>query len=484
MSAAPGADSASAGGPHSDSGAPCPNGKKWFLVVLPVAAIAACAELGTAILNNSTLPVYFNMGLGLSTALMSVLMVPFFISEALFKSPLGVLADEYGRKPFILFGTLMTVFTPLVLTSIRYDAGSPTAPTTLLAFAFLRLLDGLGGAAMWPALYAYIGDRVEVARRGAAMGLLNVVYMIGLALSFMVGGDLDDQFGAVFAGRASIQERMRRLSETMRAVSGPHHFGHRFTYVPSPGAPDPTAALKVAGHYFPSFYATSVLFAIASIICVIAVPNRRPREHGATGERIDRKEFLRCMRLIPQYMLLAFITFLGIGNLPPIVKVFAINQFHMSEPQLGTVMLWTALIIAAAAYPLGHLGDVWGRVRSVRLGFVLCAVGLWGIPLLYRLHVTSDLGFVVSAAVMGMGFVIAFPAWNALLTTLTDENRRGTVVGAVAAAQGVGVLIGYMLGGNLYTVAPIAPFVACAALVTCGASISLFAIREPQRAPE
>src|SRR4051812_31022495 len=75
--------------------------KSWFRLVLPVALVAACVELATAVLNNSTLPVYFTKGLKIPTDTYVLLMIPFFISE-LFKSPLGVLADKFGRKPLML----------------------------------------------------------------------------------------------------------------------------------------------------------------------------------------------------------------------------------------------------------------------------------------------------------------------------------------------------------------------------------------------
>src|SRR4051794_21099892 len=79
----------------------------WFRLMLPVALVAACAELATAVLNNSTLPVYFTLGLGITPTIYTYLVVPFFISEALFKSPLGVLADRYGRKPLMMCGAMV-----------------------------------------------------------------------------------------------------------------------------------------------------------------------------------------------------------------------------------------------------------------------------------------------------------------------------------------------------------------------------------------
>jgi predicted MFS family arabinose efflux permease len=107
---------------------------------------------------------------------------------------------------------------------------------------------------------------------------------------------------------------------------------------------------------------------------------------------------------------------------------------------------------------------------------------MWGVPLMHHLHLghrTEEIGFIVSSSVMGVGFVSAFPAWLALLTSLGGEEQRGTLFGTVATAQGVGVLCGALVGSALYDhVGHIAPFVASAALISVGAALSLFYVRD------
>ena len=189
---------------------PREDGAGWFAAVLPVVLIAACAELGISVLNNSALPVYFTRGLHLSTRAYGVIMAMFFVSEVLFKSPLGALADKFGRKPLMLGGAAVTVFTPVLLISMHYNPASATAAAALIGFGFLRGMDGLGEAALWPSLYAYVGDVVVEAKRGAAMGVLNLVYMVGIAFSFLAGGFVDDNFGPVLTHQRTFGDQMRR----------------------------------------------------------------------------------------------------------------------------------------------------------------------------------------------------------------------------------------------------------------------------------
>lgn len=483
-------DSLSADPPPAALGQTTPK-LNWLAAIMPVILIAACAELGISILNNSALPVYFKQGLKIPTGTYGLLMIPFFISEVLFKSPLGVLADRFGRKPLMLGGALITVFTPLIFITTHYNPVAVTAVITLLVFGFLRGLDGLGQAALWPSLYAYVGDVVAEKKRATAMGALNVVYMVGLAVSFLIGGFVDDHFGKLFTRQATLGETFHGLGHSFN--SGLHSVGHgihralhhpHLTHpaitatVPPPALPPPNYQPE---YYYPSFILASVLFGIA-VIAALSLRGRVRHHHGhpehSHDEAMTWEGFVAALKTVPQFLGLAFVTFLGIGCISLLVKVFAVDEYHLSETKFGLLVLGPALLIALIAVPSGLLADKWGKTRCVRLGFVLCALGIWGIPILHHLH-GGMTGFMVSAGVLGAGFVLAFPAWLALLTELGGEKQRGTVFAAVSTAQGVGALAGAVLGTKLYeSVGHIAPFVAAACLVTTGTLLALIFVRE------
>lgn len=467
------------------SGKAYKNDKSWMKPVLPVAAVTLCAEMGTSVLNNSTLPVYFKYGLGIGTNVIAFIMIPFFVSEVLFKTPLGVLADRIGRKPLMLLGCLMTVLTPMVLKTIHYDRGTSTAVLALLGFGCLRLIDGFGGASLWPSLFAYVGDEVPEEKRSSAMGLLNLMYMVAIAVSFYLAGKLDDNFDPLLTGENSLTGQFQRIGsrmhEMVRRLSG-----HQASTANLHALRNDLLqqAMSRPAHYFPSMYLVSFLFGLAFLISLFGLRNKKAQTvHGeAEVEGVTWESFVNALHKIPEFLLLAFVTFFGIGCIATLVKTFAIAEFHMTEQKVGLLMLVTATIIAVLAYPLGKLGDTWGKSRSVRLGFALCAVGLWGIPLLHGLHHVHEIAFVVSAAVMGVGFVIAFPAWNAILTSLTDQSHRATVFGAVSTAQGTGMLLGVITGGFLYEHSHIMPFALSAAFVTLAAVLALAFVRDSRLA--
>jgi len=472
-----------------------PPEKSWLMAILPVVLIAACAELGISVLNNSALPIYFTQGLKISTSVLGFLMVPFFISEVLFKSPLGVLGDKFGRKPLMLGGALISVFTPLILITTKYDPLAATAVITLIVFGLLRALDGIGQAALWPALYAYVGDVVAEKKRGAAMGVLNVVYMLGLALSFLIGGFVDDNFGPLFTHKASFGQQMHQLG--LRLHTRAHAVGHGLhetlqhshpvlhpLHLPTLPAAPLEPLIKPAfqpEYYHPSFILASVLFGIAAIAALSVRGRVRSwkNQSADTGheETITWEGFVAALRTVPQFLGLAFVTFLGIGCISLLVKKFALDEYGLTESAFGVLVLGPMVGIALIAVPAGHLADTWGKTQCVRLGFVLCAIGIWGIPILH--HFGAGIGgFMVSAGIMGAGFVLAFPAWLALLTELGGEKQRGTVFSAVSTAQGVGALFGVVLGTQLYARAGhIAPFIAASVLVSIGTLLALIFVR-------
>ena len=285
----------------------------WLTAILPVVLIAACAELGISVLNNSALPIYFTQGLKIPNGTYGLLMIPFFISEVLFKSPLGVLADRFGRKPLMLGGALVTVFTPLIFITTHYNPYAVTAVITLIVFGFLRGLDGLGQAALWPSLYAYVGDVVVEKKRGAAMGVLNVVYMVGLALSFLVGGLADDTFGPLMTRQETIGQTMHRVGHHLHQSGA--HLASRLHPHAALAAPPPGPALPPPNfqpeYYYPSFILASVLFGIA-VLAALGVRGRVRRADGAEGDAHDEsmtwEGFLAALKTVPQFLGLAFVT--------------------------------------------------------------------------------------------------------------------------------------------------------------------------------
>src|SRR5262249_28304189 len=128
--------------------------------------------------------------------------------------------------------------------------------------------------------------------------------------------------------------------------------------------------------YQASFYVVSFLFLVTAIIAWWRIPNLRPHHehHPVEGEGgFQFSALLHSLKQIPEMLLMAFVTFFGIGMIMLIIKLFAMAEFNVSEIRFGALLLVPCLLIALASVPLGTIGDKLGKARAVRLGIGLCA---------------------------------------------------------------------------------------------------------------
>lgn len=356
-----------------------------------LASAALIAELAYAVLNLSGMPMYVDKTLG-RLSQMGFILGAFLGAEALSRPMLGALGDKIGRKPLMLAGPAITAVTAYL--TILYQG-----PYVLPYLMALRILDGLGSSALWMNAFAAVGDVVGENRRSAAMSVLNVTYMGGMSMGFLLGGVVNDYYGSLTA----------------------------------------------------SFYLASGLFVLSFFVLLAFFPSTPKHEHHADAipeeAAIDFKpsHILRSFGEVPDMIVMAMVTFVGMGMLTPIVKVYAFNHLGLSETQFGIFVAPIAACMALFAVPLGHLGDRYGKTTAVCWGLFAAAIGMWVLAL-YKILVLVALAGIV----IGLGFTVAFPAWNALVLSSTDPKRRGEVLGAVGLAQGLAAWMGTLIGPLIY----------------------------------
>lgn len=415
----------------------------WRLLV-----VALCAEIGYAVLNISTMPVYLEAeptkgwisnGRGFGASVIGLVLVAFLLSEAIFKSPMGHIADRVGPKRLMLIGPAFSVLTAILSLFVPHGGGG----WEVLAFILLRALDGVGAAMLWPAAFSEMGAAVNDSERQQAMSFLNLCYMLGIALALPIGGVINDVTGTKWAG----------------------------------------------------LILAAVLFACVVVAVWFFIPNVKAAHH-ADEEHGEFKigEFIESLKQIPAYLLLAVVTYAGIGFPMAVIKLFAKDAFKMSETAFGGLVFPAAILMAGASVPMAKFGDRIGRNRAVHLGMGACSIGLilislgMFIPWLRQIWV-----LVLGSLPVGLGFLLAIPAWMASVSDI-DAKKRGANLGAVMTAQGLGAIIGAPVGAVLYeklqplgeqlglgkAFAYYAPWAGCAACVTFGWLISMRILRDPK----
>ncbi|RYG36616.1 MFS transporter [bacterium] len=407
--------------------------------VLRLLAIALMAEIGYATLNLSTMPVYLTGDRHFGQGVMGLVLTAFLLAEAIFKTPMGHLADRLGPRMLMTLGPAVSVGSSLLSLLVPHTGGGPLE---VLAFVLLRALDGLAIAMLWPAAFAQMNATVDDADRQQAMSLLNSCYLVGIALAFPVGGIVNDLAGEEWASII-------------------------------------LAAVLFLGVALASWFLVPVLKADSSTA---------DEAHGSVGIA----GFVDSMRQIPEYLVLSAITFMGIGFPTFIFKLFPRDQFGFSETQIGAAIFPGAIALGLASVPMSRLGEKMGRVRAVHLGLGLAAVGMAFIATgMFIPPLRQPWMLALGGLPVGIGFLLTVPAWLASVSDL-DPRRRGANLGAVMTAQGLGAIVGAPVGALLYEkLQPLgralhlgagfghyAPFLACAVALGVGWLLSIKILHE------
>lgn len=403
-----------------------------------IVLVAACAELAYTTVNISAMPVFIPAH-HLHSIWIGIAAFSFIFFEGIMKSPFGLLGDRVGRRILILVGPSVSVFTCLLTPHI-------VNPYALIV---LRVLDGFGAAALWPAAFSLIGDHVPERRRSQAMSYFNLAYLLGLALGPVLGGGVND-------------------------------LSYRYMH------------LSLVDSKSTSFYVAACLFALTTVVAILFVPNVKPVRHPA-GEgvegAINLQTFNSMLRRMPMTLLMTFTTFLGIGLIMAYVKHFTLDYFGFSETHFGVLLIGPALIIAALSVPLGTLGDKIGKAKAVKIGIGVCALSFWLLLAFF-----AEWSLIIFGATLGIGFIIAFPAWMALVSSVCDANQRGAAIGAVGTAQGLGAITGVGVSSLIYRFGPFhlgsisipkhgLPFLCCGVMLAVSFVLAVTTVKDPDPRP-
>ncbi len=398
--------------------------------------IALFAEVGYATLNLSTMPVYLSGDRHFGTSVIGLVMVTFLLFEAVFKSITGHIADRFGTRKLLIAGPILSIGTSLFSIFLPHTNG---APLEVLAFIVLRAIDGIAVAMLWPAAFAQMNAVVEDSERQQSMSYLNACYMLGIAFAYPLGGIVNDLSGRLYAG----------------------------------------------------IILAAVLFGAASFASsrIASSPPALKDEHSSGFQ-----DFIDSLKQIPEYLILAVVTFMGIGFPLAIFKLFPVDQFKMSESAIGFLILPCALAMAFLSGFMAKIGEKLGKVRAVHFGLLLCSIGVSFIALgAFLPFMRSPWFLALGGLPVGIGFLLTIPAWMASVSDINPE-KRATNIGAVMTAQGVGAMIGAPIGAAMYekfqplgvqlrlgeSFGRYSPFVGCAVCVIAGFLLSLKILHEPK----
>ncbi|GGZ52074.1 MFS transporter [Streptomyces bluensis] len=137
------------------------------------------------------------------------------------------------------------------------------------------------------------------------------------------------------------------------------------------------------------------------------------------------------------------VAMVSLDNLVVITALPAIrNDLGGSIQQLEWTVNAYTLTYAVLMLPGAALGDRFGRRRMFGVGLGLFVAASAGAAL------ASGIGALIAArAVQGLGAALLMPLNLTILTDVAPPHRRGALLGAMSAVEGVAIAMGPLLGG-------------------------------------
>lgn len=133
---------------------------------------------------------------------------------------------------------------------------------------------------------------------------------------------------------------------------------------------------------------------------------------------------------------------MAIGMLIPILPTFITGQLGLTYREYSYVLITGGLCAVLALVPMGKWSDTKGKKLFLVTGFGLFSITLLALTKSQNLYST-----MLFAGILGLSYAAILPAWNALLAQNIPTEQKGMSWGAFTSVEGIGVMIGPVLGG-------------------------------------
>jgi multidrug resistance protein len=351
---------------------------------LAILMITAFVDMVGVLMVLPLLP-FFAMQLGGQGLVIGLLVSSFAIAQLLAAPMWGRVSDKYGRRPALLAGLFASAIAYVVFAFAH----------SLWALLFSRLIQGAGGGTV-SVIQAYVADATKPEQRARSLGWLSAATNAGVAIGPVIGsftlGLGRPAPGLFAAGLCTVNMLFawRYLTES-HDYKAARAEGKRIT-------PSREAVLKVLKH---------------------------------SGEPASR---------------LIWIYAIGMGafqGMTAILALFLARRYGVNAKTIGYFFMYIGVIsVFTRALVLGPAVDRLGEARLSRIGLVLLAAGLAGIPFT---HSYPTLALTVALVPLGTAFT--FPCVTAMLSRVIAGHERGLYMGVQQTFGGIARVIAPIWAG-------------------------------------
>ena len=326
-----------------------------------------------------------------------------FTIAQLISAPLwGRFSDRVGRRP--------TLIIALAASGIAYLIFGFAHSLWLLFLS--RLVQGAGGGTVG-VIQAYVADSTDPKDRARALGWLSATTNLGVALGPVLGSF------AIAIGKRDIIP------------------GH--------------ASLQM-GQAAPGIMAAALCLINIVFAARFLTESRDATEPAATGDA-PRRSAEATWRVIshasePSSRLI-WIYAIAIGAFQgsfAVLALFLNARFQVTAQTIGYFFMYVgAISVFTRVLLLGRMVDWLGEARLSRLGLILLASGVIGMPLAQHLGTLA-----VAVALIPLGTAFTFPCVTAMLSRVVSQRERGLYMGLQQTYGGITRAIAPVLYGRAF----------------------------------
>jgi len=352
----------------------------------------------------------------------------------------GRLADMFGRRRAFFLGTA-------IFASMSALGGAAQTETWLIAS---RVVMGIGGALMWPAILGMTYELLPEEKAGLAGGIVIGAAGLGNAMGPLIGGVLTDALSWrwIFFLNVPISIFAVLVTYYLVHVKEPEAGGQRLDYpgiaAISVGLVSLLVALDQVDDWGWGDPKVIGLFALAAVLVAAFLPIERRAGMSALIPRdVMKNESFRASCLAILFMSATF--FAALLYLPQFMQ----NQLGYSPLEAGVGMLPFLATFALVSFVAGPLYNRLGAKLLATLGGACITIA----PFVFSLvgEGSSYSSLVAGMIVLGIGIGSFYPTATTAGVTSVDESETSLAGGIVYMFQIAGGSIGLGLTTTVFS---------------------------------
>ncbi len=345
--------------------------------------------------------------MSLNGAIMGYMVSAFAVSQLIFSPFAGKWTDKYGRKIMILIGLII-----FSLSELLFGLGK-----TVEILFVSRILGGISGAFIMPAVTAFIADITTERYRPKALGFMSAAINTGFIIGPGIGGLLTGL---------------------------------------GPRAP---------------FFAAAILALIAFIISFLFLKEPERNETDTTSSIVKNKKGFKQI-FVPIYFfafISLFVSSFSLASFESLFSLFVDHKFGFTPTDIAILVTGGGLVGAVAQIILfDPMIKKVGEIGLVRYCLFISAILVFTMTV-----VNSYWSVMITSCIVFIGFDLIRPAITSYLSNIA-ANEQGFMGGMNSMFTSLGNIIGPIIGGILFDVNFNFPYYFATLVLIIGIVIAMF----------